>query len=249
MPTSTRMARRFGLSRPTLSVCLITQNMAHFLPYTLGSVEDLADEIIVVDSFSTDGTANLLEQNPKVKFLQRQFGGHFGDQKNFAIEQATSDWVLVLDSDEILGDEMRAKIPKLVESKKYTHYKFARYWIHQGPPWDYVDTDLHYPDFQLRLFRNVPHFRYSQDKVVHTHFPREGRGPGKKMRRCHIFHYDFLLKDRQARMQKHRRYLQLEPHSQATSEMYLFEDFDFKSRRCKETMTSVELSRSALTGG
>jgi glycosyltransferase involved in cell wall biosynthesis len=214
--------------------------MAHFLPYVLASVEDLADEIVVVDSFSSDCTREFLSSRPKVRLFQRTFVGHFGDQKNFAISQATGDWVLILDSDEILGDRLREHIPSLIRSRRRRYYKVPRYWILEGPPWHYVRSPVHYPDFQLRLFRNEPFFRYSKEKVVHTHFPRVGRGNGKKLPGCHLFHFDFVLKDRQARWEKYERYVALEPGSRKTSRMYLFEDFDYRKVRCKEPMTSVQ---------
>ena len=235
------------LARPSLSVCIVTQNMAHFLPHVLASVSDIANEIVVVDSFSEDGSVSLLESHPKVRLWQRRFNGHFGDQKNFAIEKASSDWILVIDSDEILGDRMRQRIPGLIASNKYTHYKFARYWIVGEQPWQFLKSDAHYPDFQLRLFRNTPFFRYRTDKVVHTHFPREGRGPGKKMKRCHIFHFDFVLKDREARQEKYRRYIALDPDSESTSRMYLFEETPHELKTCREPLSVGNPSAETLS--
>ncbi len=237
---------RFEVSQPSLSVCIVTQNMAHFLPFLLKSVTPIADEIVVVDSYSADETPQLLRDNPKVRLFQRTFGGHFGEQKNYAIDRAQGDWVLVMDSDEVLGDRAIETIPRLIRKGRHTHYKLARYWILNGPPWTHVRSEAHYPDFQLRLFRNAPSFRYSSHKVVHTHFPREGRGPGKKLRNCHIFHFDFILKDRQARQEKYQRYMDLEPGSSVTSRMYLYEDFPFKERRCRESLTAEGMNSESL---
>ncbi len=61
------------MSEPTLSVCIITQNRARFLPNLLSNVESLADEIVVVDSFSTDSTVEILRAHSKVRLLQREF--------------------------------------------------------------------------------------------------------------------------------------------------------------------------------
>lgn len=228
-----------SLPRIPLSVCLITQNVAAFLPYCLAGFEDLADEIIVVDSYSNDGTVELLRNHPKVRLFHRRFQDHFGAQKNFAIEQARGEWVLIVDSDEILGDRLRERLPRLIASPRLSHYKLARYWVVSGPPWVHVQSEKHYPDYQLRLFRNRPHFRYGPDKVVHTHFPRSGRGPGRKLGRCHIFHFDFLLKDRAAREAKVSRYLKLEPGSSGTSQMYLYETCPHRLRECLEPMTTA----------
>lgn len=223
--------------------------MAHFLPAVLKNVEPLTHEIVVVDSFSTDGTQELLREHPKVKMFQRRFAGDFGGQKNFAISQATGDWVLIIDSDELLGERLRARIPRLIQSRSYTHFKFPRYWLVASQPYRHVRSAAHYPDFQLRLFRNLPFFRYEPTKVVHTHFPREGRGPGKKVRRHHIFHFDFMLKDRTTREEKFRRYAELEPSSRKTSTMYLYEDCVHKIKVCREPLAGpLPLAESAARG-
>jgi glycosyltransferase involved in cell wall biosynthesis len=210
--------------------------MAHFLPSVLDSVDSIADEIVVVDGHSTDATVDLLKSYPKVRLFRRQFTGNFGEQKNYAIEQASGDWVLVVDSDEVLGDKLVKEIPKAIQTTRYSHFKICRYWLVESNPWRYVHGPHHYPDYQLRLFRNLPQFRYDPGKIVHTHFPREGRGPGKKLKGLHIFHFDFMLKDRAAREEKVRRYVRLEPWSQSTSEMYLFEDGDYKVKVCREPL-------------
>jgi len=226
------------VTNPTLSVCLITQNMAHFLPCVLENVAPIADEIVVVDSFSTDGTLEYLQAVPGVRLFQQVFSGHFGIQKNFAISQARCDWILIVDSDELLGDRLREEIPRLTRSLWFTHYKFARYWICKGPPWHFVDSPAHMPDFQLRLFRNRRFFRYETSKVVHTHFPRKGRGACRKRDDLHIFHFDFMLRDRASREEKVARYLNMEPGTAGTSMMYLYEDTPHQVKPCVEILSS-----------
>jgi glycosyltransferase involved in cell wall biosynthesis len=235
--------------QPKLSVCLVTQNAAHLLPRLLDNVEEIADEIVAVDGGSTDGTCEILGAHRKVRLHHRPFDGRFADQKNFAFDSAGGDWILIVDSDELLGDRLRAKIPDLIRSRRYTHYKLARYWILSGPPWTYVRSPIHFPDFQLRLFRNVPTFRYTPDRMLHHHFPREGRGRGRRLRRLHLFHFDFVLADREARERKFRRYSEIEPRSASTSRMYLYEDFAWKERRCREPLTGVTFASPAASSG
>jgi glycosyltransferase involved in cell wall biosynthesis len=225
--------------QPKLSVCLVTQNAARLLPRLLANVDEVADEIVAVDGGSTDETCGILGAHAKVRLLHRPFDGRFAEQKNFAFAAARGDWILCVDSDELLGDRLRAKIPDLIRSRWYVHYKLARYWILSGPPWTYVRSPIHYPDFQLRLFRNVPAFRYTPDRIVHHHFPREGRGRGRRLRRLHLFHFDFVLADREARERKFRRYSEIEPRTASTSRMYLYEDFDWRERRCREPLSGV----------
>ncbi|MCB9896746.1 MAG: glycosyltransferase family 2 protein [Planctomycetes bacterium] len=224
------------MTRPSLSVCIITYNQVGFLPFVLANVEGLADEIVVLDSFSTDGTAELAAAHPKVRFSQRPFTD-FGSQKNALFELAQGDWILNVDQDELLGDTLRAAVPRLVAAARVTHYKLPRYWVLSGPPWRYVDSEAHTPDWCLRLFRNQPQFRYASDQVVHHHFPREGRGTGKKWPDGHIFHFDFVLKDRAQRVAKYEEYMRRDPRSANTHRMELYEEHDFRCRACKEPLT------------
>jgi glycosyltransferase involved in cell wall biosynthesis len=225
--------------KSTLSVCIVTQDMAHFLGYTLGNISDVADEIVVVDGGSVDGTVELARSFPKVRLLHRRFDGNFAAQKNFAVENARCDWVMILDADELLGDRLRARIPDLLRSRICRFFKFARYWVVSANPWRYVDSPKHFPDYQLRLFRNRPFFRYPNRSIVHTHFPREGRGFGRKLRDAYIFHCDFMLKGRAQRESKVAWYLRLDPPSAKTSQMYLYEEIPHHVRPCEDHVSTL----------
>ena len=69
-----------------LSVAIITFNEEYILRQNLETVQDIADEIVIVDSFSTDNTPEIAKNFPKVKFIQKKFEG-FGTQKNYTIDQ------------------------------------------------------------------------------------------------------------------------------------------------------------------
>ena len=107
-------------------------------------------------------------------------------------------------------------------------------------PFRYVRSDKHYPDYQLRLFRNLPFFRYTDRSPIHGHFPREGRGRGRKLRGCHLFHFDFLLNGRRRRRAKVRRYSTADPATAGTSAMYLWEEMPHRIRRCKEPLSGFD---------
>ena len=96
----------------SLSVCIITLNEEENLPRCLDSVADLADQVVVVDSLSTDGTRALAAARG-AEVVERAFTGHV-DQKQFALERATGDWVLCLDADEWLDDALRAAVRRAV---------------------------------------------------------------------------------------------------------------------------------------
>jgi glycosyltransferase involved in cell wall biosynthesis len=131
-----------------LSVIIITYNEERNISRCLESVKALADEIIVVDSFSTDRTEELCKAYG-VKFIQNAFIGHV-EQKNFALSRASFDYILSLDADEALSPELIESI-KAVKNKwekdAYSMNRLTNYcgtWIRHGS-W--------YPDRKYRLFR------------------------------------------------------------------------------------------------
>jgi glycosyltransferase involved in cell wall biosynthesis len=96
-----------GDGRPRLSVMLITLDSERLLDRVLASV-DWADEIVVVDSGSTDATEQIVRRHTP-HFQVRDWRG-FGIQKQRALEMCTGDWVLSLDSDEVVSPALRASI-------------------------------------------------------------------------------------------------------------------------------------------
>lgn len=91
-----------------LSVVIITKNEALNISRCLESVKDIADEIVVVDGFSTDKTAEISKSYGH-KVILNEFKG-YGDQKQFAVDQAKNDWVLSIDADETVTDELKNEI-------------------------------------------------------------------------------------------------------------------------------------------
>ena len=102
-----------------LSVVIITLNEAANLPRCLASVADLADEVVVVDSLSTDNTVTIAEESG-ANVITQAFLGH-RQQKAFAIEQAANNNILSLDADEALSDTLITSI-KAVKAN----------WTHDG---------------------------------------------------------------------------------------------------------------------
>ena len=129
-----------------LSVVLITLNAAAQLPGCLASVA-FADELLVVDSGSDDGTAELAARLG-ARVVRKDWLG-FGAQKQFAVEQAAHDWVLCLDADERVSPELAASIARALADPGAKAYRMARCnrflgrWLRHGEG---------YPDWSLRLF-------------------------------------------------------------------------------------------------
>ena len=129
-----------------ISAVIITLNEEKNIQECIDSVKDVADEIVVVDSFSTDKTEEICRNNG-VKFLQRRWEG-YGKQKNWANQQTTYDYILSLDADERLSDGLKKAISTIKKDWRYDVYSFKRLWHFQGRK---LRFSL-YPDPQLRLF-------------------------------------------------------------------------------------------------
>jgi glycosyltransferase involved in cell wall biosynthesis len=134
--------------RKTLSVAIITRNEEVNLERTLGSVA-WADEIVVVDSGSDDRTEEIA-RSFRVRFFVEEWKG-FAAQKNSALDKCRCDWVLSLDADEALSDELAKEIWTLLESDPpLDGYALPRRNLFLGRWMRYGGF---YPDPKLRLFR------------------------------------------------------------------------------------------------
>jgi glycosyltransferase involved in cell wall biosynthesis len=149
------------LSRPPrapLSVVLIAQNAAQQLEQCLPSAS-FADEIVLVDSGSTDATLEVARKHG-ARVVPKDWLG-FGRQKQFAVEQARHDWVLCLDADERISTELRASIERALAAPVAPVYRMARcncflgHWLRHGEG---------YPDWSPRLF-DRRQARWSDDPV------------------------------------------------------------------------------------
>jgi glycosyltransferase involved in cell wall biosynthesis len=130
-----------------LSVVIITFNEEKNIGRCLDAVKDLADEIVVVDSYSTDNT-RLICSSKGAKFIEHPFEG-FTAQKNFAVDQATHDHVLALDADEFLSPELRASILKAKANWEADGYSMNRLNSYAGK---WIKSCGWYPDKKIRLW-------------------------------------------------------------------------------------------------
>ncbi|MBS1732319.1 MAG: glycosyltransferase family 2 protein [Bacteroidetes bacterium] len=106
-----------------LSVVIITKNEAHIIGKTLAALSGLTDDIIVVDSGSTDDTINIC-RSAGVKIIQTTWEG-YGINKNKGNDAARYDWVLSLDADEVVDEELKRSIAALPEQEANTVYTIA----------------------------------------------------------------------------------------------------------------------------
>jgi len=129
-----------------LSAIIITYNEERNISRCIESLKDVADEIIVVDSFSADRTHEICIEHG-VRFIKNKFEGHI-EQKNFALNQASYPYIISLDADEALSDILKTSILSIKLNWNADAYKLSRLtnycgkWIHHCG-W--------YPDRKLRI--------------------------------------------------------------------------------------------------
>lgn len=206
---------------PTLSVCLIAKNEERNLPRALASVADVADEIIVTDTGSTDATQKIAGQFG-VRTAQFPWCDDFAAAHNFCKGLATSDWILMLDADEELLSESRDELLRSLEVEKILAYSLLRQDL----------ADAARPDFftemwQTRLYRNLPEIRFIGR--CHHHFdpPLEKlaaqRGWELHPSNIRLRHYGYVAQLRPEKLQRAARLLQLELRDRPGQFYYLVE--------------------------
>jgi len=130
-----------------ISVVIITYNEEEHLSMCLDSVEAIADEVLILDSFSTDRTKDICIE-AGVQFFEHAFDGYVS-QKNRAMKMASYDLILSLDGDEALSEEAKLEIIKLKENPLADGYIFNRRNHYCGRWMRFTSL---YPDRKLRLF-------------------------------------------------------------------------------------------------
>jgi len=152
---------------PAISAVIITYNEQDFIGRCLASLDGIADEIIVVDSYSTDSTEEICKSF-KVRFIRHEFEG-YSEQKNYALTLASFPHVLSLDGDEALSEELKSSILKVKDEFKYDGYFFNRFNNYCGK---WIKHSRWYPDRHLRLFDKTkgrwigpnPHDKFRMNK-------------------------------------------------------------------------------------
>jgi glycosyltransferase involved in cell wall biosynthesis len=158
------------MTRQTLSIVIVAQNEERIIGRTLDAIKDLADEIVVVDSGSTDRTQEIAKSFG-ARVLHQDWLG-YSAQKNHAIGLASSDWILSLDSDEVVTPQLVAEIKQILTDENragLNGFKIPRVLIIGDRQFRHGGF---YPDAQLRLFRKGSG-RF-EDRIVHEAMTVDG---------------------------------------------------------------------------
>ena len=147
---------------PKITALAITLNEADTIVPFLESL-DFVDEIILVDSHSSDDTVSLASKFDKVKVYERPFDD-FSTQKNFAISKATNDWVVFFDPDEEITKSLKEEIQNTLRNPKAIAYHVRRQLYFMGKKIKYSGFQT---DWVIRLF-NKNHCQYNGNRVHET---------------------------------------------------------------------------------
>ncbi|NPV52983.1 MAG: glycosyltransferase [Firmicutes bacterium] len=143
--------------RPTLSLCMIVKNEERFLARCLDSVKDVVDEMIIVDTGSTDRTVEIAKSyGAKVYF--HEWKNDFAEARNASLEKATGDWILVMDADEVLVPSSVEELYRLAAAEPKAVY-CARIVNETG--WDDNQGEGYgFEHYMARFFPNEPGIKY-----------------------------------------------------------------------------------------
>ncbi len=166
---------------------IITFNEERNIERCIVSLKKVCDEIIVLDSFSTDQTEAICHSH-HVKFVQHAFDGHI-QQKNRAMQLAETDWVLSLDADEALTEELSQAILKVKQNPSGEAYAFNRLTNYCG---HWVKHCGWYPDTKTRLVKK----ERAHWTGVNPHDRLERMDQGKaELLKGDLLHYSYYTKE------------------------------------------------------
>ncbi|MBF4516562.1 glycosyltransferase family 2 protein [Flavobacterium sp. ANB] len=173
--------------KPKLSVLIITLNEERYIKSLLEDI-DFADEIIVIDSYSTDQTVAIINSFENVKLIQNKFI-NYTLQRNFGLDQAKNPWILFIDADEKLTPNLKSEILKTIND----NYAASAYLIYRT--FMFKNRKLHFSGWQtdkiFRLFKKSD-CRYTEDRMVHEKLIVNGEIATLKHKIIHFSYTSFL---------------------------------------------------------
>jgi tetratricopeptide (TPR) repeat protein len=204
----------------TLSLCMIVRDEEEMLPRCLAAVAPAVDEIVIVDTGSTDRTIEIAREYG-AKVIEREWTGSFAEARNVSLEAATCDWVIYLDADEVLVSADVDRLRGLTG-----HVWREAFCLVETSYTGETGGGAAMTTTPLRIFRNRPHYRFEGrlHEQIATHVP--GWAPGRvEQSSVRIEHYGYLSGVRDAK-EKSRRNLELLLAEQAESAPSAFLHFN-----------------------
>jgi tetratricopeptide (TPR) repeat protein len=185
------LKKRYSDKPQTISLCMIVKDEKDCLAQCLESVKDVVDEIIVVDTGSTDNTVEIAEKYG-AKVYHHPWEGDFSKARNYSIGYATCDWILYLDADEELFVEDKLKLKEVTKEKDYNGASFLIYNKVYGQREGFL--------YFTRMWRNRIGAYF--EGIVHNQLVLPGATLKSDIR---IMHYGYALEDREKMEKKQKR--------------------------------------------
>src|SRR3954469_6073778 len=149
----------------TISLCMIVRDEESMLPRCLDAVAEHVDEIVIVDTGSTDATMDIA-RSYGAKVIETEWTGDFGAARNVSFDAATGDWIMYLDADEVMGEGQGARLRELTGRV----WREAFFLVENNHTGDLEDgTSVHHN--ALRVFRNRPEYRFTgriHEQIAHN---------------------------------------------------------------------------------
>jgi tetratricopeptide (TPR) repeat protein len=226
-PVATRAKACAKKARPaeglTLSLCMIVKDEEEMLPRCLAAVKPAVDEMIVVDTGSTDRTVEIAESFG-ARVLHHEWTGSFSDARNVSLKAATGDWIIYLDADEVLVEEDAERLRALTGRV----WREAFSLVETNYTGDIEDgTALTHN--ALRVFRNRPHYLFKGRLHEQMAYALPGYLPERiEYTQLRIEHYGYLGVVRDSK-DKSRRNLELLEQQMADGVESAFQSFNLGS--------------------
>jgi len=172
----------------SLALCMIIKNEQQFLPYCLASVYKFCDEIVIVDTGSTDRSIEIAEAFGAY-VIQVKWKDDFSLVRNISQSPAKSDWIIWLDGDEVLSDSGAKKIKQQLLLDASTDF----FLCPRVNFWKTLKKAVWYPDYQTKLYRNNIGLRWKgsiHEKIFDENNPHHKRRI--KHTDVHTFHYAYV---------------------------------------------------------
>ena len=208
---------------PTISLCMTVKNEERLLAQCLESVRKAVDEIIVVDTGSTDRTVNIAKRHGADVLLMRS-SDYLAKARNLSIQKARGAWILVLDADEQIARKDLIRLKQLISQSHFLAYRLPirNYTKGQDLLWKWFPNDGQYlreekfskcPGYRLdkiiRLFRNGVGLRYDEDLKIHEHLLFSSKQEKRIGNESQLFihHFQYLKGGNRFILKKQRRRL------------------------------------------
>ena len=200
-----------------ISLCIIARNEEDYLKAALSSVKPIVDEIVFVDTGSRDSTVEIAKQFTD-KIFEYPWSDNFSKARNFSLEKAAQDWILVLDADEVISGEDCSKIKELVKDDSYLGYSLVQMnYTNDASVFSYtpiLKQDWYTKSFNgfiacniIRLFRNTPEIKF--EGAVHESVDKSIKEFGEVLKTgVKIHHYQFA-KGSEVQRNKQLKYLRI----------------------------------------